>query len=156
MSGLTITQASGSGTLTNPSVTTNNGIVKSANNVTLTGSGTAGTGFDIQFNWAGSGGPNGTARFNNTDTNIFTITSASGLSVQDFNYRTTNNYYGAVHVAGINSNQSGALASATPTYVASPAAVPEPLTILGAATAAGFGASFKRRLAKAKGSKKAE
>ena len=35
-------------------------------------------------------------------------------------------------------------------------AVPEPLTILGAATAAGFGASFKRRLAKAKGNQKAD
>lgn len=35
-----------------------------------------------------------------------------------------------------------------------PAAVPEPLTILGAATAIGFGANFKRRLAKAKQSKK--
>lgn len=37
-----------------------------------------------------------------------------------------------------------------------PAAVPEPLTILGAATAAGFGASFKRRLAKAKGNQKTD
>ena len=37
-----------------------------------------------------------------------------------------------------------------------PAAVPEPLTILGAATAAGFGASFKRRLAKVKGNQKAD
>jgi hypothetical protein len=35
-------------------------------------------------------------------------------------------------------------------------AVPEPLTILGAATAAGFGASFKRRLAKVKGNQKAD
>jgi hypothetical protein len=35
-------------------------------------------------------------------------------------------------------------------------AVPEPLTILGAATAAGFGASFKRRLAKAKGNQQAD
>ena len=35
-------------------------------------------------------------------------------------------------------------------------AVPEPLTILGAVTAAGFGASFKRRLAKVKGNQKAD
>jgi len=35
-------------------------------------------------------------------------------------------------------------------------AVPEPLTILGAATAAGFGASFKRRLAKVKGNQKTD
>jgi len=35
-------------------------------------------------------------------------------------------------------------------------AVPEPLTILGAATAAGFGAAFKRRLAKVKGNQKAD
>ena len=41
-----------------------------------------------------------------------------------------------------------------PTHV--PEDVPEPLTILGAATAAAFGASFKRRLAKAKGNQKAD
>lgn len=35
-----------------------------------------------------------------------------------------------------------------------PAAVPEPLTMLGAATAIGFGANFKRRLAKLKQAKK--
>jgi hypothetical protein len=35
-------------------------------------------------------------------------------------------------------------------------AVPEPLTILGAATAAGFGAAFKRHLAKAKDNQKAD
>jgi hypothetical protein len=39
---------------------------------------------------------------------------------------------------------------------APPAAVPEPLTILGAATAAGFGAAFKRRLAKIKDNQKAD
>ena len=34
--------------------------------------------------------------------------------------------------------------------IASSSAVPEPLTILGAMTAAGFGAGFKRKLAKSK------
>ena len=66
-----------------------------------------------------------------------------------------------IHVAGINNNQSGAVASANPVYNPSSSsapgtAVPEPLTILGAATAAGFGAAFKRRLAKAKDHQKAD
>lgn len=170
VTGLTITQASGSGTLTNPSVTTNNGIVKSTNGVSLGGSGTTGTGFDIQFNWGSANSGGGIQRFNNIDTNTFTITSSSGLSVQDFNYKTSNttasgtgtagtDRYAGVHVAGINSNASGAVASGTPTYVPTTApgqAVPEPLTILGAATAAGFGAAFKRRLAKVKGNQKAD
>jgi hypothetical protein len=156
LSDMAITQVSGSGTLTNPSVTASGGIVKNANNLWLGGSGITGTGFDIQFNWGNANSGGGIQRFNNTDTNMFTITSASGVSVQDFNYLTPNNRYAGIHVAGINSNQSGALASATPSYVASAAAVPEPLTILGAATAAGFGAAFKRRLAKIKDNQKAD
>lgn len=44
--------------------------------------------------------------------------------------------------------------SLTENTITPPAAVPEPLTILGAATAIGFGANFKRRLAKAKENKK--
>ena len=39
-------------------------------------------------------------------------------------------------------------ANATVTYTYTAAAVPEPLTILGAATAVGFGAAFKRRALK--------
>ena len=161
LSDLTITQATGSGTLTNPSVTASGGIVKNANNLSLGGSGTTGTGFDIQFNWGSANGGDGIQRFNNTDTNMFTITSASGVSVQDFNYLTSNNRSSGIHVAGINNNQSGAVASANPVYNPSSSsapgtAVPEPLTILGAATAAGFGAAFKRRLAKAKDNQKAD
>jgi hypothetical protein len=159
LSDLAITQASGSGTLTNPSVTASGGIVKNANNLSLGGSGSTGTGFDIQFNWGSANSGGGIQRFNNTDTNMFTITSASGVSVQDFNYLTSNNRYAGIHVAGINNNQSGAVASASAVYTPTTApgqAVPEPLTILGAATAAGFGAAFKRRLAKAKDNQKAD
>jgi hypothetical protein len=48
-------------------------------------------------------------------------------------------------------NANGSLTSVSNTYVA----VPEPLTMLGAMTAAGFGVGFKRKLAKA-GKKTAE
>jgi hypothetical protein len=48
---------------------------------------------------------------------------------------------------GIN-NVSGLRVASNWTISAQSAAVPEPLTILGAMTAAGFGAGFKRRLAK--------
>ena len=48
-------------------------------------------------------------------------------------------------------NANGSLTSVSNTYVA----VPEPLTMLGAMTAAGFGVGFKRKLAKA-GKAKAE
>jgi hypothetical protein len=46
----------------------------------------------------------------------------------------------------ITSNAGGALARMSEvTFRQAPAAVPEPLTILGAATAAAFGTAFKRR-----------
>jgi hypothetical protein len=45
-------------------------------------------------------------------------------------------------------NVSGNIVASNWAISAAPAAVPEPLTILGAMTAAGFGAVFKRRSAK--------
>lgn len=132
-------------------------IVTTANTVKLDGSGNQK--FDIQINWETS---NKKDRFNGSDVNTFLITSTenAGVSVVDFNKQQNANntgYFAGVHIQG--NGASGAVASGTPTYVPTTApgqAVPEPLTILGAATAAGFGASFKRRLAKAKGNQKAD
>jgi hypothetical protein len=128
-----------------------------ANNLKLDGSGNQK--FDIQINWGTSGSAD---RFNASDVNTFLITSSdnAGVSVVDFNKQQNANntgYFAGVHIQG--NGPSAAVASQTPIYVPTStpgAAVPEPLTILGAATAAGFGASFKRRLAKAKGNQKAD
>jgi hypothetical protein len=63
-----------------------------------------------------------------------------------------------IHVGSLlNGASDSYVLSPTPAPAPAPGqAVPEPLTILGAATAAGFGASFKRRLAKVKGNQKAD
>ena len=52
--------------------------------------------------------------------------------------------FGGLILAKASSGSSGTFA------VSAPSAVPEPLTILGAMTAAGFGAGFKRKLANSK------
>jgi hypothetical protein len=61
---------------------------------------------------------------------------------QVFNFATTNTRYIQMNIT---SNAGGPLAGLNEVaFRQAPAAVPEPLTILGAATAAAFGAVFKR------------
>ena len=67
---------------------------------------------------------------------VFAFGGGAGTTLSDFS--TTN--LAVDNTAGTN----GDITSSSLT----PAAVPEPLTILGAVTAAGFGAGFKRKLAK--------
>jgi hypothetical protein len=78
---------------------------------------------------------------NVVSTNAFSIPTVWYIDGAHNVYGTNN---GSV---GIN-NVSGNIVASNWTISASSAAVPEPLTILGAMTAAGFGVGFKRRLAK--------
>jgi hypothetical protein len=77
----------------------------------------------------------------------FSAVNASGTGIatqsQVFNFATTNTRYIQMNIT---SNAGGALSGLSEVaFRQAPAAVPEPLTILGAATAAAFGAAFKRR-----------
>lgn len=76
----------------------------------------------------------------------FSAVDAGGFSVQAqvFNFATTNTRYIQMNIT---SNASGSVSGLSEVAFrqAPAAAVPEPLTILGAATAAAFGAVFKHR-----------
>jgi hypothetical protein len=78
----------------------------------------------------------------------FSAVNAAGTSnatqSQVFNFATTNTRYIQMNIT---SNAGGSYSALSEVAFGgtAPAAVPEPLTILGAATAAAFGAAFKRR-----------
>jgi hypothetical protein len=117
------------------------------------------TSFDIGLQIGSAGSSGGLVK-----TSVFSIASSS-LTTANF---LSQAFAVRAQSAGSNSitggsgsvkelGYAGSTIDAPPTVEpAPPAAVPEPLTILGAATAAGFGAAFKRRLAKVKGNQKAD
>jgi hypothetical protein len=77
--------------------------------------------------------------------NFSAVAAVGGDAVQSqvFNFATTNTRYIQMNIT---SNARGALTGMNEVaFRQAPAAVPEPLTILGAATAAAFGTAFKRR-----------
>jgi hypothetical protein len=139
----------------------NSTISFTSNGKTLGGAGNgAALGFDIELPNSGNIG--------SIQTFLTTLSTgdAGGLTEANFLSKNAGGLFAGIHIAnnnlgtlpgGVSSIAIGSVTQAPASApVATPAAVPEPLTILGAATAAGFGASFKRRLAKAKGNQKAD
>ena len=94
-----------------------------------------------------------TGAFSINGTAVASITGDNNTSfVQGINYDVLNNVNvsnGTLTLTNITTSGYRGLSGLQLVQTSSsPAAVPEPLTILGAMTAAGFGAGFKRKLAK--------
>jgi len=99
-----------------------------------------------------------TGAFTINGTAVASITGDDTTSfVQGINYDVLNNVSvsnGTLTLASTSTTGLRGLSGLQLVQTSSASAVPEPLTILGAVTAAGFGAGFKRKLAKSQENKK--